>query len=140
MKDAAFPSLAFQALGYESVHHGQGQWNGVAILSRVGIDDPGYGFDDGIEPDPDARLIAATCGGVRVHSVYVPNGRAVGHDHYHYKLSWLDRLRSHLTQTAKPSDPVVVAGDTTTGRPFERSAMYRESCSKLRRRASTSPR
>ncbi|MCP3993114.1 MAG: exodeoxyribonuclease III [Actinomycetia bacterium] len=111
MKDAVFPSLAFGALGYESVHNGQGQWNGVAILSRVGIEDPGYGFDDGIEPDPDARLIAATCGGVRIHSVYVPNGRAVGHDHYHYKLSWLDRLRAHLNQTCQPSDPVVVAGD-----------------------------
>jgi exodeoxyribonuclease-3 len=111
MKDAAFPSLAFQSLGYESVHHGQGQWNGVAILSRVGIEEPGFGFDDGIEPDTDARLVAATCDGVRGHSVYVPNGRAVGHDHYHYKLSWLDRLRTHLTQTTKPSDPVIVAGD-----------------------------
>ncbi|MEM8922252.1 MAG: exodeoxyribonuclease III [Actinomycetota bacterium] len=111
LSDAAFPAMAFSALGYETVHHGQGQWNGVAICSRVGIEDPIMGFADGIEPDPDARLVSATCGGVRIHSVYVPNGRSVGHDHYHYKLSWLGRLREHLDQTCSPSDPVIVAGD-----------------------------
>jgi exodeoxyribonuclease-3 len=111
LADAAFPAMAFTALGYEAVHHGQGQWNGVAILSRVGIEDPVAGFAEGIEPDPDARLVSATCGGVRIHSVYVPNGRAVDHDHYHYKLSWLGRLRTHLDQTCSADDPVVVAGD-----------------------------
>jgi exodeoxyribonuclease-3 len=111
LADAAFPAMAFAALGYESVHHGQGQWNGVAILSRVGIENPCLGFAPGIEPDVDARLVAATCGGVRTHSVYVPNGRAVGHEHYHYKLSWLERLRAHLDQTCDPSDQVIVAGD-----------------------------
>lgn len=111
LADAAFPALAFEALGYETIHHGQGQWNGVAICSRVGIEEPHAGFADGIEPDTDARLVGATCGGVRVHSVYVPNGREVGHDHYHYKLSWLARLRAHLDQTCKPDDPVIVAGD-----------------------------
>lgn len=111
LADPAFPTMAFTALGYESVHHGQGQWNGVAILSRVGIDDPVAGFADGIEADPDARLVSATCGGVRVHSVYVPNGRSVGHDHYHYKLSWLGRLRRHLDQTCADTDDVIVAGD-----------------------------
>ncbi len=111
LADDAFPALAFSALGYESVHHGQGQWNGVAILSRVGISEPTFGFADDIEADPDARLVAATCGGVRVHSVYVPNGREVGHDHYHYKLSWLARLRQHLDATCDPADEVVVAGD-----------------------------
>ncbi|MGI9615517.1 MAG: exodeoxyribonuclease III [Acidimicrobiales bacterium] len=111
LADKAFPALTFTELGYESVHHGQGQWNGVAILSKVGIEAPLFGFADGIEADTDARLVAATCGGIRVHSVYVPNGREVGHDHYHYKLSWLERLRRHLDTTCDADDDVVVAGD-----------------------------
>lgn len=111
LADKTFPSLALSGLGYETVHNGQGQWNGVAILSKVGIEEPVFGFADGIEPDPDARLVSATCGGVRIHSVYVPNGRAVGHEHYHYKLSWLARLRSHLEATCDPADEVIVAGD-----------------------------
>ena len=111
LADAAFPGLAFSALGYETVHHGQGQWNGVAICSRVGIADPHFGFADGIDPDDDARIVSATCDGVRIHSVYVPNGRAVGHEQYHYKLSWLDRLRKHLDETCQPDEPVIVAGD-----------------------------
>src|SRR6266852_9865259 len=65
LSDKAFPGLTFSGLGYESVHNGQGQWNGVAILSRVGIGDVTAGFADGIEADPDARLITATCGGVK---------------------------------------------------------------------------
>jgi exodeoxyribonuclease-3 len=109
--DAAFPALTFSGLGYDAAHHGQGQWNGVAILSRLGIADVQAGFAVGIEPDVDARLISATCGDLRVHSVYVPNGRAVGHEHYLYKLSWLERLRAHVAATAQPSDAVVVAGD-----------------------------
>ena len=111
MADTAFPTLAFAELGYDSVHHGEGRWNGVAILSRLGIDEPMSGFADGIEPDQDARLVSALCGGVRVHSVYVPNGREVGHDHYHYKLSWLSRLRNHLEKTCDTQSDVVVAGD-----------------------------
>jgi exodeoxyribonuclease-3 len=111
LADGAFPALAFHALGYESLHHGEGRWNGVAILSRVGIEDPRPGWtDDGI-PDPDARIVWATCGGVRVASVYVPNGRELEHDHYRYKLAWLDRLRAHLVAGYAPDDPVVVAGD-----------------------------
>ena len=111
LTDKAFPALAFSALGYEAVHHGQGQWNGVAILSKVGIEEPMFGFAEGLEADTDARLVSANCGGVRVHSIYVPNGRAVGHDHYHYKLSWLDRLRRHLDATCDPAGAVIVAGD-----------------------------
>ena len=94
--DDAFPALSFKALGYESAHFGQGQWNGVAILSRVGLEDVVANFAAGIEPDPDARIITATCGGVRSSSCYVPNGRALDDDHYTYKLSWLDRLQAHL--------------------------------------------
>jgi exodeoxyribonuclease-3 len=111
LSDAAFPFMAFSALGYEAVHHGDRQWNGVAILSKVGIEDPVNGFHEGLEPDEDTRLISAVCGGVRVSSVYVPNGRALADPHYQYKLSWFDRLRSHLEQTADPDSPVVVAGD-----------------------------
>ena len=75
LADTAFPDLAFRALGYEAAHHGFNQWNGVAILSRVGLDDVVNGFPDDDAPDIDARMIWATCGGVRVASVYVPNGR-----------------------------------------------------------------
>ena len=111
LSDAAFPALAFETLGYESVHHGDGRWNGVAILSRLGIADVVSGFCEGVEADHDTRLISATCGGIRVSSVYVPNGRALEHEHYHYKLSWFDRLRQHLDHTAGPDSPVVVTGD-----------------------------
>jgi exodeoxyribonuclease-3 len=107
----AFPHLAFSALGYDSVHHGEGRWNGVAILSRVGLDDVVHGFADGADPDPQARIVTATCGGVRVSSVYVPNGRSLEDDHYRYKLDWLQRLIGHLGATSSPSADVVVAGD-----------------------------
>ncbi len=111
LPDTAFPALSFAGLGYESVHHGLDQWNGVAILSRVGLEAPIRGFAQGVEPDPDCRIVSATCGGIRVHSVYVPNGREVGHDHYFYKLSWLERLITHLDATTSPEADVVVAGD-----------------------------
>ncbi len=111
MSDAQFPGMDFQRLGYDSVHHGQGRWNGVAILSRVGIDDVVAGFDDGEAPDPDARMLWATCGGVRVVSLYVPNGREVGADHYLYKLSWLGRLRAHLDAHHSPEERLVLLGD-----------------------------
>src|ERR1700722_13345232 len=96
LADAAFPHMAFSVLGYESVHHGDGRWNGVAVLSKVGIDDVVAGFAPGITEDADTRLITARCGGVSVTSVYVPNGRSLDDDHYRYKLDWLGRLRQHL--------------------------------------------
>ena len=111
LADDAFPALAFQSLGYDCFHNGEGRWNGVAVLSRVGLADPVAGFGDGIEPDPDSRLAWATCGGVRVASCYVPNGRAIGHDHYHYKLDWMRRLRASLDAHADPGRPVLVCGD-----------------------------
>ena len=122
LNDAAFPALAFEALGYQSVHHGQGQWNGVAILSRVGIDNVRNGFIDGLAsggPVDDyvqgvlneARLITASCAGVEVTSVYVPNGRSVDDPHYGAKLVWLDRLREQLSTTSAPDRQVVVMGD-----------------------------
>jgi exodeoxyribonuclease-3 len=111
LADDAFPALTFEALGYECAHYGQGQWNGVAILSKLGLDDVVVNFADGIDPDPDARIITATCGGVRVSNCYVPNGRALDDDHYRYKLSWLDRLRDQLDRESRPTDEVIVAGD-----------------------------
>lgn len=111
LADDAFPALAFEALGYRTAHHGQGQWNGVAILSRVGLEDVVAGFDDGSPPDADARLITATCGGIRLSSVYVPNGRSLDDDHYRYKLDWLDRLARHLDGERGRSDQIVIGGD-----------------------------
>jgi len=111
LADDAFPALAFAGLGYESAHHGQGQWNGVAVLSRIGLAEVVSGFADGDEPDPEARLLSATCGGLRVSSVYVPNGRSLDADHYRYKLAWLARLGRHVELTCDPRVPVVVAGD-----------------------------
>lgn len=109
--DAAFPYAFFEGLGYEALHHGQGQWNGVAIVSRVGLENPVVNFADGSAPDPEARLVTATCDGIRVSSVYVPNGRDLANDHYRYKLNWMARLRRHLEVDTQPNSPVIVAGD-----------------------------
>jgi exodeoxyribonuclease-3 len=113
LSDTSFPALTFREHGYETVHYGQGQWNGVAILSRVGLDDAAVGFGDGFA-DPysgDARLVAATCGGVRVVSVYVPNGRAVGTEHYTRKLEWFAVLGDWLAKLYTPEDPIAIVGD-----------------------------
>ncbi|WP_184689984.1 exodeoxyribonuclease III [Saccharothrix tamanrassetensis] len=112
LADDAFDALLSGPLaerGYRAAVHGEGRWNGVAILSKVGLDDvvtgvagaPGF-------PDPEARAVAATCGGVRVYSLYVPNGRAPESDHYVYKLEWLAALRDLL---AGEADDLVVCGD-----------------------------
>jgi exodeoxyribonuclease-3 len=95
--------------GYEVAVHGEPQWNGVAILSKVGVDDVVNGIPDGPGfPHPEARAVAATCGGIRVHCVYVPNGRTPGSDHYHYKLAWLAALKA---QVAGGPKSVIVLGD-----------------------------
>ena len=95
--------------GYEFAAHGETAWNGVAILSRVGLADVTTGLADAPGfPHPEARAIAATCDGVRVHSVYVPNGREPESDHYEYKLKWLTALRV-VVSTALPA--TVVCGD-----------------------------
>jgi exodeoxyribonuclease-3 len=95
--------------GYEVAAHGEPGWNGVAILSRVGLDDvvPGLDGAPGF-PDPEARAIAATCNGIRFVSVYVPNGRTPDSEHYHYKLAWLASLRAAVADGA---DTTVVCGD-----------------------------
>ncbi|NUR86636.1 MAG: exodeoxyribonuclease III, partial [Nonomuraea sp.] len=112
LTDAAFTELLGDELakrGYEAAVYGEPRWNGVAILSRVGLQDVARGLDgEPGFPGPEARAVAATCGGVRVHSVYVPNGRTPDSDHYHYKLAWLGALRNVVA--AGPED-VVVCGD-----------------------------
>lgn len=110
-----FPHLPIQALGYEAVAHGNGRWNGVALLSRVGLEDvaldlPGQPlYDDVME----TRAVGATCGGVRLWSVYVPNGREPDHNHYSYKLAWFEALRSTVAAelAADPERPLAVIGD-----------------------------
>jgi exodeoxyribonuclease III len=111
LADATFPHLAFAGLGYDSVHHGDGRWNGVAILSRVGVEDVVCGFADPLAPDADTRIITARCGGVLVSSVYVPNGRGLDSDHYRYKLDWMAKLRQHLDLLTQPDDRTAVCGD-----------------------------
>ncbi|MGA3351930.1 MAG: exodeoxyribonuclease III [Acidimicrobiales bacterium] len=113
LADDAFPSARFSALGYEVAHHGDGRWNGVAIVSRVGLEDVARGFAASAEPleGAESRLISATCGGVRVMSVYVPNGRAVDSEHFSAKLAFLHDLRLHLDVTCDPASPAVLCGD-----------------------------
>lgn len=112
LADAAVPELAFRELGYEVAHHGSGQWNGVAILSRVGIADVVAGLPETEDwTDEGGRFLAATCGDVRVASVYVPNGRVVGSEFYEAKLAWLDHLYTWLRAANDPSVPLAVCGD-----------------------------
>jgi exodeoxyribonuclease-3 len=108
-----FPTAEVEAAGYQVAAHGDGRWNGVAILSRVGLDDVTRGlpgqpeFDGSTEP----RAIGAVCGGVRVWSVYVPNGRTVDDPHYVYKLAWLAALRDTAVGELTSGTPWVVLGD-----------------------------
>jgi len=113
LSDDTFPQLSFGALGYEAVHHGPGQWNGVATLSKVGISDVSSGFGEGVlDPyEGDARLLATTCGGIRFVNVYVPNGREVPSEFYDRKLEWFECLYRFIDACATPSDPLVVLGD-----------------------------
>ena len=99
----------FGSRGYQFATHGEAQWNGVAILSKVGLDDVVTGVADAPGfPRPEARAVAATCGGIRVHSLYVPNGRVPDSDHYRYKLEWLAALAKDLS---RGPDDAVVCGD-----------------------------
>jgi len=95
--------------GYELAVHGEAQWNGVAILSRVGLANIEAGIDGAPGfPHPEARTVSATCGGMRVYSVYVPNGRVPGSDHYAYKLAWLAALKNAVSSGLRPA---IVCGD-----------------------------
>ncbi|GGR29427.1 exodeoxyribonuclease III [Streptomyces netropsis] len=108
-----FPADELRELGYEAAVNATGRWNGVALLSRVGLEDVVTGLPGGpdYEGVQEPRAIAATCGGVRVWSVYVPNGREVGHDHYSYKLLWLEALRNAVAADAAAERPFAVLGD-----------------------------
>jgi len=108
----AFPYEAVRPLGYEAAVHGLGRWNGVAVLSRVGLADVVHGLrDEPGFPAPEPRALGATCGGVRVWSVYVPNGREPGHDHYAYKLAWLHALAETVSAESPGGRPYAVCGD-----------------------------
>jgi exodeoxyribonuclease-3 len=124
------PVLPFRMMGYELLHHGEGRWNGVAIASRVGIDDVVVSFGDGprggsggpgsaaaaqseddFNPLDEARMVSAVCGGVRVVSVYAPNGRVVDSPWYAGKLRWFERLERWLSETQEPANPLIIGGD-----------------------------
>ncbi len=119
LKTAEFPIEAVAELGYEVATHSTGRWNGVAILSRVGIagerpdllDEPGYQPEDAMLEATEPRAVGATCGGVRFWSVYVPNGRELGHPHYDYKLRWLESLRATVAEELPAHERLVVTGD-----------------------------
>jgi exodeoxyribonuclease-3 len=109
LADDAFTDLLdaeLSARGYETALYGEVQWNGVALLSRVGLEDVVTGVAEAPGfPNPEARAVAATCGGIRIHSLYVPNGRVPDSDHYHYKLAWLAALKEVVA--AGPADQIV---------------------------------
>ena len=134
-------SAELAARGYEVARHGEAQWNGVAILSRVGLENVVVGIEGAPGfPHAESRALAATCAGLRVHSVYVPNGRSVGSDHYAYKLAWLRALEQLVATDPSAAvvcgdmniaptdadvfDPAAYAGHTHVSEP-ERAALAR---------------
>ena len=120
--DADAPMAEFRDAGYELAHHGEGRWNGVAIASRCGISSVVTNFGQPLRPEKleltgdeeplaEARMIAASCGGVRVVSLYAPNGRVVGSPFYQAKLEWFDRHARWLGEAADPAELLVLGGD-----------------------------
>ena len=116
-KPEQFPTARLEALGYEVAHHGLNQWNGVAILSRVGLTDVQHGFAGmpswGTPPAQEARALGATCGGVRIWSLYIPNGRHITDPHMDYKVAWLEALREDAASwlAADPAAQIALVGD-----------------------------
>jgi exodeoxyribonuclease-3 len=108
-----FPHDALRAAGYEAAVNADGRWNGVALVSRVGLEDVVSGLPGGpgYEGVQEPRAISATCGPVRLWSVYVPNGREIGHPHYTYKLAWLEALRTATGEDAAGGRPFAILGD-----------------------------
>ncbi|HEY3163215.1 MAG TPA: exodeoxyribonuclease III [Candidatus Limnocylindrales bacterium] len=128
LADTEAPELPFRMAGYELVHHGEGRWNGVAIATKVGATDVVTNFGDGpvrdssagatvavseddFDPFDEARMVSAICGGIRVVSLYAPNGRVVGSPFYTGKLRWFGRVRRWLDEAASPDEPLVLGGD-----------------------------
>lgn len=120
-REDQFPTEAFTKIGYEVAHHGFSQWNGVAVISRVGLEDveigfpgqPGFDKDPEAKPVLEARHISARCNGVRVHSLYIPNGREITDPHFEYKLEFLEQLRQYVFAelTAEPEAKFMFGGD-----------------------------
>jgi exodeoxyribonuclease-3 len=117
-RDDQFPEMMFNAIGYDVAHVGYSQWNGVAVLSRVGLDDVEVGFPGqptwgDANPATEARALGVTCGGVRVWSLYVPNGRTLADPHLQYKLQWLEALRTTAAGwlADDPAAQVALVGD-----------------------------
>ncbi|MGH7628278.1 MAG: exodeoxyribonuclease III [Gemmatimonadales bacterium] len=138
LADAEAPVAAFRDAGYELVHHGEGQWNGVAIAARDGLDDVVTNFGEPLraartpsvgddEPLAEARMVAATCGGVRVVSLYAPNGRSVDSPFFQAKLAWYARLAHWLETLADPGKPLVLGGDFNVA-PEDRDVWAPEVC------------
>ncbi len=122
LADADVPREAFAKLGYEVAHHGEGRWNGVAIASKVGLEDVVTNFGEPLrkaatpdvgddEPLAECRFVSAVCGGVRVVSLYAPNGRVVGSRFYDAKLAWFGRLARWLEETRSSGEALVLGGD-----------------------------
>ena len=122
LADADAPVEAFTQAGYELAHHGEGRWNGVAIASRCGIGSVITNFGEPLqrsqstdagddEPFAEARMLAADCGGVRIISIYAPNGREVDSPFYHAKLLWFDKLARWLERTSASQTACVIGGD-----------------------------
>jgi exodeoxyribonuclease III len=135
LADETSPDMAFSMAGYDFAHHGEGRWNGVAIASRVGMTDIVTNFGDGpvrrspapetgragiaetieaeasITPEDEARMISAICGGIRVVSIYAPNGRALDTPFFRAKLAWFERLLRWLRETQDPAGALLIGGD-----------------------------
>lgn len=110
--DADFPFAEFTNAGYEVAHHGVNHWNGVAIASRRGLTNVERGFAGPVaSPFDEPRLMSAEVDGIRLWSIYVPNGRELDDPHYLYKLTWLERLRGDLLRSDAADRPTIVAGD-----------------------------
>jgi len=109
-EDGVFPRTEIEAAGYHVLCHGQKTYNGVAIFSREEARDAVAGFGDSVD-DPQARFLVATVGDVRVGTVYVPNGQAVGTEKFAYKLQWFGRWRKWLSAQADPGLPMALCGD-----------------------------
>ena len=138
LADAEAPVATFRDAGYDLVHHGEGQWNGVAIAARGGIGDVVTNFGEPLhpartpnvaddEPLAEARMIAATCGGMRVVSLYAPNGRSVGSPFYQAKLAWYAHLAHWLDTLGDPAEPLVLGGDFNVA-PEDKDVWDPEAC------------
>jgi exodeoxyribonuclease-3 len=122
LADADVPADVFRDAGYALAHHGEGRWNGVAIASRCGLEGVIANFGEPLkapatadvgddEPMAEARMVSAVCGGIRIVSLYAPNGRVVGSPFYEAKLLWFDRLARWLAEAVRPGDALVMGGD-----------------------------